>query len=1205
MRSFDPFEVAFNGIHLIEASAGTGKTYNIASLYVRAIIETGMSVDEILVVTYTEAATKELRDRLMKRLRESIRVLDGAKVDEKIGEEDSFLNELPKHVERPQKAIQRLKSAVRSFDEAAVYTIHGFCHHTLQEYAFESGGPFNAELIGDDREIVEELIADYWRQWVQQATEDQLKRPLLQLLLNKGFNPQELADSLADFVGKPYLKVSPQNSTSDQLEKKLAKLTELYAQLKQEWEASRDEIFRLLDAGHLSYYSTNWLNGWMGKMDKWLQAEVAPIRHFDKFERFSQAYIDDNLKKSRIKEGITPPQHPFFQLIDDYEAVARSLQNFDVKFKCDLFNYLLEKTDEKKAELQVYSYDDLLTRLKQALFHPERGQKIREHVRRAYPLALVDEFQDTDPIQYQIFKAIYEEASVAGLFMIGDPKQSIYSFREADVFAYLTARDKAPPQNIYNLGRNYRSVPSLIDGINALFSYQENPFILSDISYQPVQAGRSGQNELEVGGRQAEPLEIRALQFAGDEGPVKKETAKSRSAKDAAVQIKKLLLEAQNGSAKIGDRAVQARDIAVLVRSHRQADVVSAALRECGIKSVKHSRESVFKTGEAEELYRVLKAVAEPGNEQLIIAALSTPIFGYSVNELYTLHENERKWVEKIEQFAEWHDMWQNKDFAYFFRRMMQQEKIAEKVMKGREGERKLTNLIHLSELIQQEQQKAKKTGMRSLLKWLLKKRNEEEKEVEAEQLRLESDENLVSVVTMHHSKGLEYPIVFCPFLWDSPRRSDGGAPLVYHDPADEYQAILDLNNRNDTNREQKRLLKAKEELAESVRLAYVAITRAKYKCVIGWVHAGKIAQSPLGCLLLHNQQVIASLESSIFSDRNFKADVLSMFQDSLAGLAEHPSISVPEINQLDEMPDAPLKSSEKSKLQARSFHRSEPLAKGSGMASFSSLTRGEHQDIEMDYYNYYDEFFSDSQVIESSSGLSVFSFPKGPKPGTAIHHIFEEIDFRDDENWDEVIRNHLRRQDLNEHWLPVVRQMLARTVEKSLSAGEPDLHLSAVEPDRMVAEMEFYFTIGHSELHDLLSIIRPNEPLPDTQHGFADEGFLKGFIDLTFEFNGQFYIIDYKTNHLGNSIADYDTENISHEMTEKLYDLQYHLYLVALHRFLKKRISDYQYRSHMGGVMYLFIRGMNDDGREGIYFDRPEAGLINEMDEYLSRTTA
>lgn len=1202
MQELSAFEADLSGINLIEASAGTGKTYNIASLYVRALVELNLKVKDILVVTYTEAATKELRERLMTRLRESVQALEIS-----ADPEDDFLQNLKAKVVNKQEAISKLRIAIRSFDEAAIYTIHGFCYQALQEQAFESRAMFDAELIGSDKEIVREIIDDFWRVWVKKTSEEKSKQPLLKYIMDLGYNPDSLTEELSGFIGKPYLKVRPEAFSIKNIEKNLDLLNDLFKQLNNEWEASRNEIFEALNSGHLSYYRTDWLENWMIQMENWINSKVAPIDLIDKFEKFTQTVIDSSLKKSSSKKGITPPEHDFFRIADKYKSTAESLGKYDIEFKLELYEYLLHTLDERKEELQQLSYDDLLIRLRNALLDPERGGMLSGSLNKAYPIALVDEFQDTDPIQYQIFKSIYNNSERdSALFMIGDPKQSIYSFRGADIFSYLEAKKDAPQNHTYSLSRNFRSTPDLIEAVNVLFSYRENPFLLDDIPFNRVKAGKDENKykRLKINHKLSSPLEIRELHNNSDDLPLSKGSAQERSAEDTASQIEFLLRKAKEGHATIGDKEVKAADIAVLVRSHYQAGLMRDSLKNKGIKSVQYSRDSVFKSEEAEELQYILKAVSEPAEEGFVKTALATKTMGYTAEDLLKFEENDQLWVDKLEQFSKWHSAWQNEGFAYMFRIILNDENIPQKIIKSSDGERKLTNLIHLSELIQNEEL-AGRTGTRSLLQWLARKMKEDDKDREEEQLRLESDENLVKVVTMHRSKGLEYPIVFCPFLWHSPEYSDSGNPIIYHNRNEETKVYLDFHGKDDPERSEKRFQMAQEDLAESVRLAYVAITRAEHKCIINWVHASKSEYSPLGYLLLGKENAFKVLEGVISKDGKYKSTETAVLEQAISDIVQGQDDLFQISRDLIKGQQQFFLSSEREKLeQARNYRRHETLTAGKSISSFSSLIQNRDTDFEIDYDVFLEESAEEITEESKAKNLNIFNFPKGPKPGTAIHHIFEQIQFDLTGDREPVIESSLKRQNIDPKWIKVISDMVKRTLKKNLTGSHKPFSLSELKPENINSEMEFYFSSGEVRLVELLGIIRPGKEIPRTLSGYSDEGFVKGFIDLTFEHGGKYYILDYKTNYLGDTVTDYGNESMKHEMQEAMYDLQYHLYTLALHRYLNARLKGYNYKKNMGGAFYLFVRGINNKGDEGIFYDCPDYELIEKLDRYMQGGT-
>ncbi|WP_138429799.1 exodeoxyribonuclease V subunit beta [Fodinibius saliphilus] len=1200
MKLLKPFEVAFSGINLVEASAGTGKTYNITSLYIRALIEQDISVGKILVVTYTEAATKELKDRLLDRIRESIAVLKTGNVED---ESDQFLTELLGQVIDRQQAIAKLEQAVRMFDEASVYTIHGFCYQALQEQAFESGAMYDAEMIGDDSELVQEAVDDYWRSWVAEVSENPHKEPLLKLLDDKGVGPESLAKELGSYIGKPYLEILPGEIDDEGLDLQLQQFNELHREMKAIWEDQRSVIVELLSRDEMSNYRSDWLSGWLASMDAIFESETPSVNIFEKFERFTKSYIDEKgLKKSASQE---PPQHPFFKLAEDYSELASKFEDFDIIFKKKLLAYLREELNQKKEELQVLSYDDLLLRLRNALLKEDRGAKLAARLREKYPIAMVDEFQDTDPNQYDIFRRIYKD-STGALFMIGDPKQSIYSFRGADVYSYIKAREDAPKENRYRLDRNFRSTPDLLRGLNAFWGGHENPFVVGDdIAYQKVEWGwpEKKYDMLKEHGRVRPPIRFRRLSEPGQD-QMTKESAKEQVAEDTADEIYRLLEGAKKGDIIIGDRPLQAKDIAVLVRRHKQADLISEALQERDIKSVRHSDKSVFESEEAAQLTQLLKAVAEPANETLVKTALALPLTSYSTEELYAIEDDEEQWVKVLQQFADWHKRWQQEGFAAMYRSLLAELQVTEHSIKYPDGERRLTNLLHLGELLQEEAQH-RKEGTRSLLHWLVRKRKENSANTsDEEQLRLESDEELVKIVTMHKSKGLQYPVVFCPFLWHGPRISDSGQPLVYHRPDETETTYLDLHGKSDDNRAEKRFYAQREEQAESLRLAYVAMTRAQQCLYLTWQFAKAAEFSSLGYLLQDLQQADALLKKKVKygpkvewsgDQMHHRIEKLCTRYPQLFTLKQEPEVT--ESPQLE----FPGLDNAKPRLKARTFDRDRPLTTSYRVSSFSSLTSiTEEDDPDMpDYDQYIDEPAAAPE--QENEEKNIFTFPKGPQPGTCIHNIFEDedTDFARPQEAGAVIRKNLQTFGIDTNWEEVVTEMLQTVVEKPLLETDSTLCLSALESRQMIPEMEFYYQNDHIEAQKLLSIIRANGHSAGGS-GRAESGYLKGFIDLTFEYSGKYYLLDYKTNYLGDSVKDYSREHLREEMQEASYDLQYHIYTVALHRFLSKRLPGYSYEQHFGGAFYLFLRGMNPQGNEGIFYDKPAAETIEQLNTYI-----
>ena len=538
------------------------------------------------------------------------------------------------------------------------------------------------------------------------------------------------------------------------------------------------------------------------------------------------------------------------------------------------------------------------------------------------------------------------------------------------------------------------------------------------------------------------------------------------------------------------------------------------------------------------------------------------------------------------------------------YRSLLKELNIQEHVITYTDGERRLTNLLHLGELLEEESRKHRQ-GTRSLLQWLARKRQDTSKNKnDEEQMRLESDEALVKIVTMHKSKGLQYPIVFCPFLWHGPKIENKDIPLEYHDPENPDITYFDLNGKRDPDRSVKRFYKEKEELAENLRLAYVAMTRAEYCLYLSWDFSRDSEFSPLGYMLQDPDQAIALLKNKVGygskNDVEWSGDELHQAIDNLC--KEHPDLFTLKDgkeggrNNEETSDDGP----QTKELELKQFERSLPIVTGYQVSSFSSLSSWmEEDDPDVpDYDQFMDYGELEEQTADQPDEKNIFTFPKGPQPGTCIHNIFENY-FSKSEDKYEVISNQLQLNGIDLEWRNTVSCMLDLVINKPLHQDLEGLNLSSIQ-DRQIPEMEFYYHNEEIETRKLLSIIRDGAALDWENKGRAVAGFLKGFIDLTFEFDGKYYLLDYKTNYLGDSISDYRQDELDHEMRAASYDLQYHIYTVAFHRFLKKRLPGYSYNDHFGGAFYLFLRGMNREGHEGIFFDCPESNTISELDNYI-----
>lgn len=1159
MSLFDAANVELKGVNLIEASAGTGKTFTLAELYCRLITEQQLEVKNILVVTYTRAATEELRGRLRKRLveeRQKLSQLDA--VDDKV--------------------IKRLKLAIQSFDEAAIFTIHGFCQRALQDFAFESGHAFDVEMVTDEQEIKQAVVDDFWRRHVSAADAN-----FARFLLAQKQTPETLLKAVGNLPGKPYLTYLPLPEVD--IEKAQSQAEADFVSLKQCWLNYQADIIEVVTDNSLlaaNKYRSDWVANWLLMLENLLQQETLPQQVFEQLDRFTRERLEPALKK-----GKTLPDHPFWSHAERFLQSHQQLnQCRDIalqQLRMQLANYLRQELPKRKQKLKLQAFDDLLLNLQQAL-HSEQGDVLVAQIRQQFQAALIDEFQDTDPIQYDCFRTVFADSG-SPVFFVGDPKQAIYSFRGADIFTYLDAKQAS--QREFNLDTNWRSHPLLVGAVNTLFEQVEKPFIYDDIPFYPVKAARPDTPALTLSKQALPPLEFVWVADDGDKA-INKGDMLTTAANSTASQIADLMQQSSQGEVTLTDkegdsRALNGGDIAVLVRSHSQATAIQQALRQRGINSVQQSRDNVFKSEQAVMLEQVLLAVAKPGNNSLIATALATPIFAKTALDIYQLQQDDSLWLEQTDLFQSLHDSWQQDGFIVMFRRLMEQLDIQRRILQQSDGERQLTNLMHLAELVQAYASRRNST-IEAILTWLAGQRQASSAAQDMAQIRLESDEQLVKVITIHTSKGLEYPIVFCPFLWHQGKPKQKPELMFFH--RDETnQACVAFGEPGFSEAEP---IAEAESRAEDLRLLYVALTRARERCVIIWGAAKNCEDTAMFGLLHRDLDTLNPAQ---------------MHSDLAELSAEHPKfIRLQTVN--EEVENAPVKPATEVALSAREFKGR--ILPPWQISSFSGLTRGHH--VEQPDYD------ADSVLSEWQTPVETrhdrFGFPKGANAGTCLHSLFEHWDFQTTgDEWQQLIQKTLSQYGIDTDWTDVVEHWLPSVVSSPLST-ESALTLNCISQDKRLDEMAFYFPVSQLKAQKLKTTLTgfvTEMPVLKTvlnQLNFNDvTGFMKGFIDLIFEFEGRFYIADYKSNWLGDKAEDYDKVALDEAMVTHGYPLQYLIYSLALHRYLKIRLPDYDPEQHFGGVYYLFIRGMQAEwGQAGVYFDKPSAALLDALDACMQQ---
>ena len=1211
----DVLRCELDGIHVIEASAGTGKTWNICGLYLRLLLERGLAVQQILVVTFTNAATAELRERIRGRIAETLQQL----------QDHAESSPLPQLTTQITAQIQRLDLALQTFDEASIFTIHGFCQRALADAPFAAGLPLSVELLPDDSELVAEVTHDFWR---RHLAGDTLSAELAAFLIERGDTPDRYARLLRRHLSKPLARQCwPKNIEAVPSIERL-KVDAEYTVARALWHAQADEICALLvhNIAQLNgrSYTESALEAGRREWDALFAANdaLAPV---DFAKGKLHLFCSTVLATTGKKKNCTPPAHRFFDLADNYltlrEQMASELTAARLRLIRTLFTEAGRDLRERKRARRVAGFDDMLFNLYERLTGgecPWLGAALQAR----FPAALIDEFQDTDPLQFETFRAIYGKAATPGcsLFLVGDPKQAIYSFRHADLHTYLRAKAEAGAE--YSLTANQRASAGLIAAVNRLFGTNDRAFVLNGLDYREVSFGSKPRAVFADHGATRADLQVWMLPTAAD-GLLDKPQARATAAAATATEIVRLI---DSASVSLAGRPLRAGDIAVLVRSHTQGSEMKQALARLNVGSVELSQASVLRTPEAEELERVLLAVLDPLRDALVRAALATELFGRDAAAVDALMHNDARMDEDTRRFLDYRDLWLRRGVGVMVRKLLADEHASARMLARDDGERRLTNLLHLGEMLHQAAELH--ASPEALLRWFQTQRRDESRDDSA-QLRLESDRNLVQIVTIHKAKGLEYPVVFCPFLWDG-RIASGGKGLEgrsYHDAAG--NVVVDFRG-DDMDADELAAVKdtiRHEESAEQVRLIYVALTRAAQRC---YLVAGGYTVSAFGNLsategnrsLLNWLVAGQGMSPAQWFKSTQTADDIHAAWCALPVSSGDTSMAVVPLPSVAGKPVA-ADNVDPDRLAALV----PPLIPAAWrISSYSGLSHGAiHEQAARDHdarsraqgSPVLSTVFSAALLAAPLDADDIFRFPRGAAAGDCLHAMFERMDFARPDTWAPAAEFALEAHPQSLPGVPAalarerLRAMLAR-LAADVTATElmPGLRLDTVRFDRRLVEMEFNLPVPQLTAGELNRALKAfGYVVPRLSFGSL-QGFLKGFIDLVFEHEGRFYILDWKSNHLGNRMDDYFAAPVQEAMAGHGYHLQYLLYAVALDRYLRQRIVDYCYDTHFGSVLYLFVRGVRPgwrapDGKAaGVYAHRPDEAAITRLNRLLECDT-
>ncbi len=1323
---FLPLEVekiSLYGVHIIEASAGTGKTYNISRIYLRCLLEKQLSVSEILVVTFTKAATEEIKARVASTLADFLVELEQAKrlYDDSY---DTLLNAIntcrfepvlcqylkSDSAQEVHKKIQNAKTLLRNasitLDEASIYTIHGFCQRVMKLSAFQRQDHFEPNIIADNRLIILDTVRDFYRGLVPKSAEFEA---LQQLELN---TPEKFIENFrtvfetdapmftVDQSGiKRLLRIIEQSESKLKLQALLSHAeTDLVALFEDESSlVNKNGKLNRLGKASIEYAS-------LKRFFETGDLPEDPLSITDLFHKVGGAFgkcsveIEDELLTNTVQEAKDTFLKQINQLIKD-KADSRGSYFSEI---ISVLEQLKSKLISLKSEQQAIDYNDMISMVAAQLSLPNKS--LIDYLQGAFPVALIDEFQDTDAHQYTIFDSLYcADSRESLLLMIGDPKQAIYGFRGGDINTYQAAVKNAlkVEHRAWTLNHNYRSNKALIDAYNFLFTgaatseapdiqslqaceqralllsedkklannaapnavradsiqntgnfnaainSMDDQSIFSNLRYEWIRAGKKDAAQI------SDPKGNQALiyyDYLNDDKKLTNPKRKRANSVWLANEIKRLLSEC-----KIAKEQVKASDIAVLVRSANEAKIVRRALQTQNIPSVYLSnRQSIFEASECFQLLWVLQAILHPNKSHYAHPAFSTELLGLSPEEVIGFFENRAKdYDDAIAQLFKLKELWQTQGIYVLVVELITQFYTPRGNPNTRE--RAITNFLHLAEMLQEHSKQA--ISEEALLDWLRQNMHLSQSKLsiseqqEAYVQRLESDSKLVKIVTLHGSKGLQYPIVFIPFSDYSREVDKKWSTKVLMSNADKRTLEIspleptsfDLEASDERELADKENTSSKyevfigkslvidemvlaEEQEENLRLLYVGITRAETRCYIGRSNgpdAKTFKLSPYNTLIgSDGAQEMATRESEHFACFTFDKIPSRSVTDEAGTLQSEPPTYLAKSFSCDA----------KQRWSMQSFSK---IAHGKIFSNLLEKDRDQDQSFvpapseEVLATTYQSKLGAQipQQSEHNQEKLPAqfrFSLVRSAETGNLIHNLLEHHDFTktfevNDDN-PEVRKFVSTKGNLDcEAFSEFINEVLQSPVsfiedmgnvsrasnnanesaglgetdnteengdisilEKSNSSNErskPEhFTLAKLAKEQTLREPEFYFTLSDFSPKAMVNLLRQhrgeqNSNLPESE---VLDGMMHGFIDLIFEYEGKYYIADYKSNHLGDQFEDYQYSSLLKAMKTNNYDLQALIYMWVLHLLLEQNLPNYQIDKHLGGYLYLFVRGMS-----------------------------
>lgn len=1149
------------GLTLVEASAGTGKTYSLVRVVARQLIELNIPVEKILIVTFTKAATAELHTRLFELLNDIFTQLTTkVPVDqaENIDLVDKWKNSTDK-----ESYIKRLQLAISNFDQAKIFTIDGFFQRLQQDTSLLYSFPTDFDLITEDNEFLEKAINHYWRKHTYALSEEHYQKFIN--FLHK--------DKLKKFVAhrrqNPTVKLDKEYSQDGTIEGFLKLENEVILFLKKE----KSQLIGLIapkPEGINNKVKTIWKEG-KGKdgadslvNDLENDSLILTKENYEILELFIHSATSTKIWKKDTQAAqeifFTPIKRDFFtQLETKLDELKKYEEALTPILIAKAATEVISQVNTLKNQAKIQTHSDITESLYKALNSNSKHHLVKL-ARTRYTSVFIDEFQDTSPQQCHIFTTLFKDPVTQQdspyFFIIGDPKQSIYKFRGADVYSYLEVATQADCS--FTLDTNYRSNAHCVSACNAIFSQASDPFLTEErIKFTPVNSHDTSTDIHNTG------LVIKQI-----DDTTTKTALTAKTVTDIVYEISTLIASGIKPSA-----------IAILISKNNDVNAYTKALHQANISYSRQTSSSVFSTVDAQEFKILLHSLIHPKDIKALRCALLLPALGQG------------KLLPDIDSslISEWkklHELWINKGLLTMVRSLEESFPIKQNLLLYPDALRKITNFAHLTELLNKHE-KSSNISPNNLISWLELASNGKLNSADnmEQELRIETDKEAIQFLTQFKSKGLEFDYVFLPTGHEAQVLSPEKTSTIYHD--EQLQPRLSTAQNHIEKR-------TSEGLADQIRLLYVSLTRAKLQC---YLYINKKAKN---CLL----------RDSILDNNTSIEDLINT----------HKGIKQKKL--IEEIPP-PLKTIEnKEKILKTQNPLTSIPAQQKTTSSFSGITRGLDNIADYDFIAEPPQLHptNDSDYKNNWECDTLWDdFKAGADLGLVLHEVFEKIDFKrfsDTQHIQEIVIKKL------DHYLPfhqsnlptssqryAISVKLTKFIQKWLTHKiDADLTLSNIEQKNRLIEPRFLLSAQEFSLEKFAYFLEESTPkdLPDSYTNSLKQlsssqlsGFLDGFIDLIFHHQGRYHILDWKTNQIQKNNHQY----LADKMADSHYFLQYHIYLLALDRLLNQSLKDhYSPEQHLGNVYYIFLRGLdlNRTG-SGVYSSKLSPANINRLRQLAS----